>query len=142
MVTELYETLPLAIENAAIKGANQLPPISLGNVASEIDEEFCSEILRKAGWQTRLTKTTGDQGTDIVAEIAGHRVILQCKFYTSPVGNKAVQEAVAARLHERAEKAVVVSNASYTKAARQLATTTGVLLLHHDELETLLKYLQ
>jgi restriction system protein len=50
------------------------------------------------------------------------------------VGNKAVQEAAAARLHERADQAIVVSNAAYTKAARQLAGTTGVILLHHDDL--------
>jgi len=45
-----------------------------------------------------------------------------------------VQQVVASRLHERADKGVVVSNADYTKAARQLAATTDVLLLHHDEL--------
>jgi restriction system protein len=130
------------IEKAATREANQIPLVSLENVASGIDyEKFCAEILRRAGWNTRVTKATGDQGTDIIAEMAGHRVILQCKFYTSPVGNKAVQEAVAARLHERADNAVVVSNASYTKAARRLAATTGVLLLHHDELETLIKRL-
>jgi restriction system protein len=62
------------------------------------------------------------------------RIVVQCKFYSSPVGNKAVQEAAAARLHERADQAIVVSNAAYTKAARQLAGTTGVILLHHDDL--------
>lgn len=41
-----------------------------------------------------------------------------------------------ARLHERADQAIVVSNAAYTKAARQLAGTTGVILLHHDDLVT------
>jgi restriction system protein len=45
-----------------------------------------------------------------------------------------VQQVVASRLHEHAAKAVVVSNANYTRAARQLAATTDVLLLHHDEL--------
>jgi restriction system protein len=59
---------------------------------------------------------------------------VQCKFYTKPVSNKAVQEVAAARLHEGADQAVVVSNAAYTKSARQLAGTTGVLLLHHDDL--------
>jgi restriction system protein len=72
--------------------------------------------------------------TDIIAERDGKRIVVQCKFYSKPVGNKAVQEA-AARLHERAV-AIVVSNAAYTKAARQLAGTTGVILLHHDDLDS------
>jgi hypothetical protein len=49
----------------------------------------------------------------------GKRIVVQCKFYSKPVGNKAVQEAAAARLHEHADKAIVVSNAAYTKAARR-----------------------
>ena len=81
-----------------------------------------------------MTKASGDQGADIIAERSGLRVVIQCKFYTSPVGNEALQQVVASRLHEHAAKAVVVSNANYTRAARQLAATTDVLLLHHDEL--------
>jgi restriction system protein len=97
-------------------------------------ETFCAEALRRAGWNARVTIATGDQGTDIVAERDGKRLVVQCKFYTKPVSNKAVQEVAAARLHEGADQAVVVSNAPYTKSARQLAGTTGVLLLHHDDL--------
>jgi restriction system protein len=97
-------------------------------------EQYCAQTLQEVGWNAQLTKATGDQGTDIIAERDGRRIVVQCKFYSSPVGNKAVQEAAAARLHERADQAIVVSNATYTNAARQLAGTTGVILLHHDDL--------
>jgi restriction system protein len=106
-------------------------------VATGIEHEnFCAEKLRRAGWSARVTVATGDQGTDIVAERGGKRVVFQCKLYSKPVGNKAVQEAAAARMHERADLAIVVSNASYTRSARQLAGTTGVMLLHHNELSS------
>ena len=62
-------------------------------------------------------------------------MVVQCKLYSQPVGNKAVQEAFAAKNFQGCDVAVVVSNASYTQSARQIASTTGVLLLHHDELE-------
>jgi restriction system protein len=130
-----------AIEDAAKEDAAP-DPIILTNVTTGMDyERFCAERLRSAGWDAKLTKATGDQGTDIVAEHSrqrGQRIVIRCKFYTSPVGNKAVQEVVAARLHERADRGVVVTNASYTKSARQLAGTTGVIRLHHDELPALL----
>jgi restriction system protein len=110
-------------------------PPAFAKVSTGIQyEQYCAQVLREAGWATQLTKTTGDQGADIIAERAGKRIVVQCKFYSSPVGNKAVQEAAAARLHEHAHQAVVVSNASYTEAARQLAGTTGVVLTHHGDL--------
>jgi HJR/Mrr/RecB family endonuclease len=73
----------------------------------------------------------------VVAEKGRFRVVLQCKLYTRPVGNKSVQEAAAGRAHEGADYGIVVSNASYTKAAEQLAITNGVLLLHYSDLHNL-----
>ena len=57
--------------------------------------------------------------------------------YQHAKGTYDALKAEVAKRHQRADFAAVVSNASYTKSARQLATTTGVLLLHHEELATL-----
>lgn len=99
-------------------------------------EAICAERLRHSGWTARLTGGSGDQGADVIAEKDGRRLVLQCKLYTKAVNNKAVQEASAARQHERAHMAAVVTPAGYTASARSLAGTTGVLLLHHDDLLT------
>ena len=99
-------------------------------------EHFCADRLKAAGWRANPTQASGDQGVDVLAEAAGRRLVLQCKLYDRPVGNAAVQEIIAGRQFEDAEHAVVVSNAAYTKSARQLAAKSGVALLHHDELET------
>jgi HJR/Mrr/RecB family endonuclease len=74
---------------------------------------------------------------DVVAEKGGRRIVIQCKLYSQPVGNSAVQEVAAARAHERADYAAVVSNNTYTPAAKQLAASNGVLLLHHSDLQAL-----
>ncbi|WP_156523032.1 restriction endonuclease [Bordetella ansorpii] len=97
-------------------------------------EHRCAEILRSNGWTSNVTKASGDQGADIEAERDGYRIVIQCKCYSSPVGNGAVQEAVAARLHYEADRGVVVSQSSFTPSARQLAQTTNVLLVHVDDL--------
>jgi restriction system protein len=97
-------------------------------------ENFCAEQLRQAGWSARVTMHSRDQGVDVIAEKDGRRIVLQCKLYARPVGNKSVQEAAAARAHEDADYAVVVSNNRFTPAAEQLAATNGVLLLHHRDL--------
>jgi restriction system protein len=100
-------------------------------------ERLCAEILEASGWEAQLTPTTGDQGADIIASKDGTRLVVQCKFYTTSVGNQSVQEAFAAMRFQRAQHAAVVTNSTYTKSARQLASSTGVLLLHHDQLPTL-----
>ena len=97
-------------------------------------EQFCADELRRTGWWVQLIGASGDQGGDLIAEKDGRRVMLQCKKYSSPVGNTAVQEAFAGMQHHEASMACVVSNAPYTKGAQQLAASTGVLLLHHSQL--------
>jgi restriction system protein len=93
-------------------------------------EHFCAEQLRLSGWDARVTRASRDQGVEVVAERSGICVVLQCKLYSNPVGNKAVQEVSAAKGYEKAQHAVVVTNNRYTQPAEQLALTNGVLLLH------------
>ncbi|KXV36874.1 restriction endonuclease [Gluconobacter albidus] len=97
-------------------------------------ERHCALLLEQAGWDARVTQASGDQGADIIATKGGRKIVVQCKLYSQPVGNKAVQEVYTAKQHQQADAAIVVSNAGYTIPARQLAATTGVHLLHHQEL--------
>lgn len=101
-------------------------------------ERYCSSILSATGWSTQLTPASGDQGADIICEGGGIRMVVQCKLYSSPVGNGAVQEVIAAKQFEFADEAVVVSNSEFTRSAKALANVSGVLLLNHEQLNTLL----
>ncbi|CCD29978.1 putative Endonuclease precursor [Candidatus Glomeribacter gigasporarum BEG34] len=100
-------------------------------------EQLVAKVLTEYGWDARQTTATGDQGIDVVAQKQGIKVVIQCKLYSQPVGNAAVQEVIAGKVFEQADLAVVVSNATFTKSARQLATSAGVLLLHHEQLSEL-----
>lgn len=101
-------------------------------------ELFCAQVLRESGWDARVTKGSRDQGVDVVAARNDLRVVIQCKLYTAPVGNKAVQEVSAGRAHEQAHFGVVVSNSRYTASAEALAKTNRILLLHHRDLPHLM----
>lgn len=100
-------------------------------------ENQCAKVLERFGWKVSTTKASGDQGADIVAKQRGVSAVLQCKLYAKPVGNSAVQEAYAAKAHYGTKYAGVVSKSTYTKSAIALAASTGVLLLHLDELPAL-----
>ncbi len=106
-------------------------------VSGEHYETLCRNLLQARGWRVETTPMTGDQGADLIAEAHGRRVVIQCKFHARSIGNKAVQEAFAAVGFHGGDAAVVVSNASFTRSARQLAEANGVLLLHHDQLPDL-----
>ena len=97
-------------------------------------ERYCADVLRRAGWHATLTPSSNDQGIDVLARKGGVRIVIQCKLYSGPVGNAAVQQALAGREYVRAHHAAVVSNAAYTASARDLARRTGVLLLHDRDL--------
>jgi len=97
-------------------------------------EHFIVNILNSSGWIARATTSTGDQGIDVIAEADNIKIVIQCKLYSSNVGNSAVQEIIAGKVFEKADYAAVVSNANYTRSARQLASSSGVFLMHHDEL--------
>ena len=97
-------------------------------------EYFCAELIKQAGWEARVTQGSGDQGVDVVASKEGKTIAIQCKKYTSPVGNKAVQEVHAGKGYIDAEAAVVVTNSTFTPSAIELAQSLGVTLMHHTEL--------
>jgi len=108
-----------------------------GDMTSGEFENYCAQELRRKGWDARVTMQSRDQGVDVVAEKAGRRVVIQCKLYSGPVGNKSVQEATAARAFEQADVGIVVSNSRYTSAAEQLAASNRILLLHYRDLQNL-----
>ncbi|MBX9867436.1 MAG: restriction endonuclease [Burkholderiales bacterium] len=100
-------------------------------------EHFVANVLSQSGWDCIVTKSSGDQGIDVIATKKQKKVVAQCKLYSRSVGNTAVQEITAGRMHKNADYAIVVSNSTYTKSAIQLASTTNVLLLHHSNLNDL-----
>ena len=111
--------------------------------AAELDpiefEMFVANILSGFGWDTNTTRASGDQGVDVLASSSGLTVAIQCKRYTGQVGNEAVQQVFAGKAHYLATHAAVVTTTNFTPAARQLAQSTGVLLLHHSDLANLRK---
>lgn len=100
-------------------------------------EYFCADLLEKIGWDARVTQASGDQGIDVLAEKDGFIWALQCKKYSSPVGNKAVQEAYSGGAFYEANASAVVSPVEYTASAKELANSLGVRLLHHEDLSNL-----
>jgi restriction system protein len=121
----------------ALQQRNQEQTQYSDSISSAEFEGHCALALNRNGWQAPVVGKSGDQGADVIAEREDLRVVIQCKKYSAPVGNAAVQEVFAAKAFQQATHAAVVSNAAFTKAAHELAATTGVMLLHVSELDRL-----
>lgn len=92
-------------------------------------EIWCAEQLERQGWDIEATPKSGDQGVDIIVRRDGFTVAVQCKRYTSPIGNAAVQEIHAGRTFVGAKGAIVIGTGGFTKAAKSIATISKVELL-------------
>jgi hypothetical protein len=91
-------------------------------------ESFLSDLFKRMGYHVETTKTTGDQGADLVIEKIGMRTIIQAKRYSGSVGNSAVQQVVAAMKHYNCKQAIVITTGTFTKGAVDLAKSNDVEL--------------
>jgi len=92
-------------------------------------EAFLREVYLQLGYSVQMTPATGDQGADLIIEKHGVKSAVQAKHYSSPVGNKAVQEIVAALNYYKVSKGIVVTNNEFTKSAIELAKANNIELI-------------
>lgn len=103
-------------------------------------EKWCADLLERAGFiDVQLTKTSGDQGGDIVAVKDDVQYAFQCKCYSSDLGNHPVQEVHAGKILYGCHVGVVMTNRRFTPGARKLAKATGTLLWDRDKLKAMIQ---
>lgn len=93
-------------------------------------EHYCAEYLRRHGFfNVQVTPGSNDFGADIVAyDVHGDKWVFQCKRFSKPVDNSAVQEVTTAKKHYGAKKGAVMTNTVLTEKARQLAWENDIEL--------------
>ena len=103
-------------------------------------EAYVALVLQDNGFKhVELTKGSGDQGVDILAERNGKTYAIQCKNYEGAVGNFAVQEAYTGAQFYGCEYAAVICPGAFTRGAKELAASTGVLLWDGKKLSHMMK---
>ncbi|MDN3956213.1 restriction endonuclease [Sporolactobacillus laevolacticus] len=98
-------------------------------------ENLIGKILKKLGYSVEVTKTSGDQGIDVIAEKNGRKIGIQSKCYSNTVGNKAIQEVVAGLNYYQLDKGLVVTNNYFTDSAKELANANNIILWDRTMLE-------
>lgn len=103
-------------------------------------EAYVALVLEDNGFKhVALTKGSGDQGVDILAERNGKTYAIQCKNYEGAVGNFAVQEAYTGAQFYGCDEAAVICPGEFTRGAKELAQSTGVLLWDGKKLSCMMR---
>jgi hypothetical protein len=100
---------------------SQSAPTDFSNMTGVEFETHVGRMLKSAGYDVAGTPATGDQGADLIAKKNGRTHIIQAKCYQGAVGNKAVQEVIAAVSFYNGDEGWVVTNSTFTPSAVALA---------------------
>jgi restriction system protein len=93
-------------------------------------EAFLGRLYTEMGFAVTFTRDGADQGADLIVTAPnGERVALQAKRYSQTVGNAAVQEAIAGRVFYHCSRCIVVTTATFSRAAAALARADGSVQL-------------
>lgn len=92
-------------------------------------ENLVINILEKNNYDNvRQTGKSNDFGVDVLAEKNGIVYAIQCKNYSKPVGNSAVQEIYTGMNYYNAHVGIVATNSSFTPAAKKQAESSNIVL--------------
>lgn len=115
-------------------------PISLDEVNDITGEDFENILFNRfksMDFIVYYTPTSGDFGADLIIDLENTSVVVQIKRYNykqgRTVGVKAVQEVLGAIIYYKADRGMVITNATYTNAARELAKSAKNIVLWDRE---------
>ncbi len=111
--------------------------LSLDNIKTGYDfENYVANLYKRLGYTIeKVTKKSGDQGADVIATKDNYKYVIQAKYYSSHVGNAAVQEIVAAIAMYKANKGIVITNNAFTQSAKELAKANNIELVDGKKIE-------
>lgn len=105
-------------------------------------EFYIGDLLTVLGFETKVTKGSGDDGGDIIASKARKSICYQAKRYKNKVSKKAIQEVYAAKKVYHTDRAAVITNSYFTKPAIEFAHKLGVELIDRDGLSKMIAQAQ
>lgn len=146
-ILDVYDKIEMSKVKASnfINGVKKNDSITISDVDSMNGvefEEFVAKMFDKLGYTTEVTKASGDQGVDVIAKKDGKVLGIQAKCYSGVVGNHAIMEVVAGMKYYECNCCVVVTNSTFTAAAKELAKANRVELWDRNDLKEQMELLE
>ena len=97
-------------------------------------EKYLAKLLKTQGYRNVQLTEEYDYGIDIIAEKDGIRWGIQVKRYSGLVKAAAVRQAVTALRIYNCDRALVVTNSSFSRVAQELADSNNCILVDRNKL--------
>lgn len=122
------------IQHTAAENINQLSGIEF--------EKVCQKLVEKMGFDTEITKASGDGGIDLIAynhqPLLSGKYIIQCKRYSGSVGEPIIRDLYGVVTSERANKGILMTTGYFTKSAISFAEGKPIELIDGEKMQYLL----
>ena len=101
-------------------------------------EKELAQIFIKNGFDTEITKKSGDGGVDIILNPKGKKIYIQCKAYQSHAGVAVVRELLGCMELNDVEYGIIACTGGFTKGAVEMAMKVGIYLLDSQDIVDLM----
>lgn len=127
----------LALNGGRGRGASQTASLtSVDDYTGSEFETFVARVLEKRGFRVIEKGGSGDFGADLILEASVDRILVEVKRRKagSSVGPSVVREALGAVQYHDCDRAMVVTNVEFTRAAEKQARGSEIVLVGREKL--------
>jgi restriction system protein len=104
-------------------------------------EQLVGTLLRNMGFIVEHTPLSGDGGIDIIATtnkpIYKGTYLIQCKYWSSPIGEPAIRDLYGVVISRNANKGIVITNSTFSERAMEFASDKNIELIDGSALNNL-----
>jgi len=97
-------------------------------------ETELAKIFRRQGYEASLTRSTGDEGVDILLRKDNRTGIVQCKRWDKPAGVPVLRDMLGTLVSKKANFAVVACTGGFTQPALVFARQHSISLLTLEDI--------
>jgi restriction system protein len=97
-------------------------------------EELIATLFRNDGYAVRRCGGSGDEGIDLVLEMAQQKDVVQCKRWKSDLGSPVIRDFYGALMHAAARHGFIITTASFSQSARDFARGKPISLISGAEI--------
>ncbi|WP_051538301.1 restriction endonuclease [Butyrivibrio proteoclasticus] len=110
----------------------------IDSMSGEQFEDYLAYMYKRKGFNVKTTPKSCDFGGDLIVEDmeTGTLTCIQAKRWRRNVGESAVQQAISGAQYYDCDNAMVITNSTYTDAAKKLANKCGVKMIDRFSLGT------
>ncbi len=101
-------------------------------------QELLIPLFRRQGYSVNQTKANEKNKADLILRKRGVKAVVYAKRQNAMINKQTIQKALTTKPHYQATQVIVITNSTFTNAAKQLAHANKINLIDRDSLDAML----